>query len=593
VVPMLTPDEVTLRRQRGHELRRQGNVAGRPEMRLAVLATFNVDLFPPFLIEAFARLEFHTEVWLGPFGQVPQAILDRESGLYQHEPTAILLLVSAEDLLAPLYVPDGGGVGASDLVADRLAELENLIKRLLDRLPTVTVYVAPIGTDQVPLTHVLAPLALERGQASVEEFLAGVRNLDRLSSRVVIVDWDWHARSAGYASFRDERLWYIGRMRLAPAGLAELAELTAEHVAAVLGLGRKVIAVDLDDTLWGGILGETGLGGLSLGGDGVGLAYQDFQRELLKLRDAGIVLTLCSKNNRDEVLDVFERHLGMVLRFGDFAAERVLWEDKAESVRQLAQELNLGLDSFVFLDDNPVERSWVSQALPEVLVPDLPEDPVERPAFLRAAPWFRRIRLTDADKQRADSYIAEGARRRGLHDAPSFEEFLASLEQEVTIELVSEGTLARAAQLIQRTNQFNLTTRRYGAGELAHMLSEQNVEAFTLSLRDRFGDSGITGIAILRYAEGDAEIDSLLLSCRVLGRRVEDVFVGFLAQRAREKRARRLIGRYVPNQRNMQVESFYPSRGFDPIGDRVYALPLDSAAAEELHPVSVKLVVNA
>jgi FkbH-like protein len=346
-------------------------------------------------------------------------------------------------------------------------------------------------------------------------------------------------------------------------------------VAAQRGVGRrKVAVVDLDDTLWGGVVGEVGVSGLTLGDEGVGLAFKDLQRELLKLHDAGIVLAVCTKNNAGDAEDGFT-HPEMVLRREHFAADRINWQDKATNLTEIAEELNLGLDSLVFLDDNPVERDWVRQALPEVCVPELPADPVDRPAFVAEATWFQTLDVTDDDRRRAASYRTQGVRRKAQASARSFEEFLASLEQEVTLEPVHEATLARAAQLCQRTNQFNLTTRRHTLADLEAMLEDDAVELHTIAVRDRFGDSGITGVAIVAFEGEDARIDTLLLSCRVLGRRVEDALLAFLAARARARGARGLVGEFVPTERNAQVADFYPRRGFTEAGDKKWRLDLE------------------
>jgi FkbH-like protein len=278
-------------------------------------------------------------------------------------------------------------------------------------------------------------------------------------------------------------------------------------------------------------------------------------------------LVLCSKNNVSDVDEVFERHAGMVLKREHFAAERINWQDKATNLRELAAELGLGIDSFVFLDDNPVEREWISQALPEVAVPELPADPAERPAFVRSLPHFQRIALTSADASRSESYAAEGKRRKAATASSSFEDFLASLQQEVTVEAVHEGSLSRAAQLCQRTNQFNLTTRRHTAADIDAMLHDPEWELHTVAVRDRYGDSGIVGLVAVRVTGEEGEIDTFLLSCRVLGRRVEDALLAWTADRARAMGARRLTGRYVPTAKNGQAATFYPDHGFEAAGD--------------------------
>jgi FkbH-like protein len=563
---MISASEAARRRDRGAAALAEGNRDGLPELRFCVAGTFNLDLWPPFLVEALERAGLYAHVSLAPFGQLAQELLEPSA-----EADAVVVVPAADDLL--------GG------------ELEPLVAAALERRPEATFYVVAFGPEDVAAPHVLDPVAPERGQVAVERFLGEVRGLGALSPRVVVVDWEWASRGVA-AAYRDARHWYLARMRLNPQGLAALADTVAEHVAASRGMARKVVAVDLDDVLWGGVVGEVGLAGIELGEEGLGLAYQDLQRELATLARTGVLVVAASKNNPADVDEVLERHPAMVLRRDDFAALRVSWEDKATSLRELADKLDLGLDSFVFLDDNPVERDWVRAALPEVLVPELPDDPVERPSFLRRAQWFRRISVTGADAARTESYRAQSRRRELRGTVASFDDFLAELGQEAVVEPLHEGSLARAAQLAQRTNQFNLTTRRYSVAELEAIAADPAAEAYTLALSDRFGDSGITGLAILRFLDGTAEVDTLLLSCRVLGRRVEDAFLAFLAERARERGARSLVGRYVESPRNEQVRSFYADRGFAADGD-AFRLDLERSRPEPPAGVALKAAARA
>jgi FkbH-like protein len=588
-----TAAEAARRRRAGLELAREERPSA---SRVELLATFNVDLLPSFLVEAFDRFGLAVDAHAGPFGQLSQEILDPSSGLYAAEPAEVVLVPAVEDLLQPLFTsppshfpPDT----AFELVHERLAELGGLVETLLERLPAATVYLVVFGTDRLPVSHVLDPAGAERGQTPLEHFTGGVRKLGGLSPRVVVVDWDWHVRAGGWDAVRDDRLWYLGRMRLSPVGCAALAELIARHAAAFRGQAKKVLALDLDGLLWGGVVGETGLSGIEIGEEGVGLAFQDLQRELLKLHDIGVLLVTCSKNNVDDATEVFDRHPGMVLRREHLAAERVNWQDKATNLRELAEELNVGLDSFVFLDDNPVERSWVQQACPEVVVLEVPDDPAERPGMLRDAPWFDRVETTAADRGRATSYREQRERRRLQQNTTSFEDFLASLEQEAVIERVNDGSLARAAQLCQRTNQFNLTTKRYTSSDLERMIVDPDYDLFTLSVRDRFGESGITGLAILHHEDERTAVDTLLMSCRILGRRLEDAFLAYLAERAAAQGSSSLVGLFEPTAKNAQVAAFYSERGFERDADGVFSLDLRRGGLETPAGIVVKVGSNA
>ena len=565
--------ELSARRRRGAELLRSSD---QPDAELAVLSTFNLDLLPPFLAEALDRHGVARRLWLAGFDQLAPQIANPASELYARAPGDVLLAPAPEDLLAPLY----DGAQRPELAGERVAELRVQVQTLLERLPGATIHLAVMGAERAPAEHLLAPSAPGRGQAALALLDAGLRALDTLDPRVVVADFDWAARSSGRAALQDPRLWYLGRMRLNPAGHALLADVVAGGLAVQRGVGRrKVLAVDLDDTLWGGVVGEVGPAGIGVGGEGVALAFQDFQRELARLQDSGVLIALCSKNDPEYAMAAFD-HAGMVLQREHVVAQRVNWRDKATNLRELADELDLGLDAFVFLDDSPREREWVRQALPMVCVPELPADPADRPAFLARAPWFRTLQVTHADRTRAASYQAQGERRRAAASAGSFEAYLASLEQILTIEPVTEATLPRAVQLCQRTNQFNLTTRRHDHAELERLLADPAAELVTLAVTDRFGDSGITGLAITVHDGGEAELDTLLMSCRLLGRRVEDAFLAVLARRARDRGARTLIGRYEPTERNGQVARFFAERGFAPAGERRWRLDLDAGLPE-------------
>lgn len=583
------PQQAARRRRAGLELARAERADA---TRVELLSTWNVDLLPPFLVDALDRAGISADVHAAPFGRLAQEILDAGSALYAAAPDEVVLVPAVEDLLEPVFTTPPSALGAADvdaLVDERLAELQMLVATVVERLPSCACYVVVFGTDRAPLPHVLDAAAPERRQGALERFAAGVRALGAVSPRVVVVDWDWHARSFGWDAVRDDRLWYVGRMRLSPVGCAVLAEVVARHAAAYRGRARKVVALDLDGLLWGGVVGEAGLGGIEIGGDGVGLAFQDLQRELLKLHGTGVLLVACSKNNPDDAIEVFERHPEMVLRREHLAAERINWNDKATNLRELAEELNLGLDSFVFLDDNPVERTWVRQACPEVLVPELPHDPSEWPALLRQAPWFVRLGTTEADARRTATYHEQRRRRTLQESSASFADFLASLEQEALIEPVHDGSLARAVQLCQRTNQFNLTTRRYTAADLERMLADDDCDLYTLAVQDRFGQSGITGLAILRHDGDETVVDTLLLSCRVLGRKIEDAFLAFLADRAATRGSTTLVGLFEPTAKNAQVASFYGDRGFARAGDGVFRYDLRLGRLEAPPEIEIKV----
>ncbi len=291
VTELLSPQEINRRRQRGVRLQQEGNQAVLPEARFAILSSFGVDLLAPLFGEALERIGLYCPVYLGGFSHLAQEMLDPASGLYQARPEGVVLIPAVEDLLARLFdrplalSPEE----IEALVEERAGELERQIGLMLERLPSSVCYVVAFGTDRAPLEQILDPREPGRGQKAVERWLERIRAMTALSPRVVVVDWDWHTRAAGSAVYRDERLWYLGRMRLNPLGLATLAELIARYVAAYRGMARKVVAVDLDGTLWGGVVGEVGLDGLVLGEEGrYGCAARDLQQEQPGGRPGGV-----------------------------------------------------------------------------------------------------------------------------------------------------------------------------------------------------------------------------------------------------------------------------------------------------------------
>jgi FkbH-like protein len=579
------------RRRRGVELMKR-ELDDKTSISLNLLSTFNLDAITPFMVEALDRRGWQAKIHLAEFGQIAQSVLDPMSTLYKSNPDGVIIIPASEDLFSPLYHDPQKFLTdeADDLLQSRAKEIGHWIEVILDRLPETVCLVPTWQADYLPLEYILDPIAPNRGQLLGEQWCKIVREMGAISPRVVIVDWADHTARYGMKNYSDPRLWYLGRMRLNPDGLAAISDLLAAHIAAYRNMAKKVAVVDLDNTLWGGIVGEDGMSGLVLGEEGVGLAFMDFQRELRKLHDAGIILAICSKNNPEDAWKVFEQHEAMLLKRSHFASARINWEDKATNLREISRELNLGLDSFVFFDDNPVERDWIRMALPEVDVPELPIDPAYRPQFIREMNSFQRITLTQEDMQRADSYKAQSLRTQLKSSVASLDEFLDSLDQEVKIAPVHAGSLARAAQMCQRTNQFNLTTQRYTVADLEKIEADPQQELYTVAVKDRYGDSGITGLGILRFEDDLAHIDVLLLSCRVLGRKIENALIAFLAERASERGAHSLLGYYYPTEKNVQVAEFYKDFGFEDSGNGKFLLEL--AQSNLKYPSNVQLEIE-
>jgi FkbH-like protein len=383
-----------------------------------------------------------------------------------------------------------------------------------------------------------------------------------------VLDYDALVARHGRARWHDERKWLTARMPIASDCLPIFASALARALLALRGPPRKVLVLDLDNTLWGGIVGEDGFAGLKLSAEHPGAAYQAVQRAAKDLAARGVLLAVASKNNPADAAEVLEKHPGMLLRPRDFAAQRINWNDKAQSLREIAAELNLGTDALVFMDDNPAERERIRGELPEVYVLELPEDPMSWAAALRDCPGFERAATTDEDRARAQQYAEQRQRAALSQTAGSVDEYLRSLEMVLRIARVGPVSLARAAQLTQKTNQYNLTTRRRSEDELRALLAQPGAAAFTYAVADRFGDNGIVGLAIVRSQGAALQLDTFLMSCRVIGRTVETAMLAHLLRHARASGASHLEGWFTPTAKNAPARDFYPTHGFTRLEER-------------------------
>jgi FkbH-like protein len=416
--------------------------------------------------------------------------------------------------------------------------------------------------------------------AAIQEYNAHLYDLSSKHQNFKVIDFRRFIVSAGQGVF-DWRFYYISQSLINPKFNATFALWFQKQLDAIDGKRKKCLVLDLDNTLWGGILGEDGLDGIQLGNTYPGRAYYDFQIGLMQAKDSGVILTLCSKNNESDVLEYWEKHPAQVLRRNHVAAYRINWRDKATNIRELAEELNIGLDSMVFIDDNPAERERVKQELPMVSVPDFPKQPYLLPHFLKEVyqEHFQIYQLTAEDKKKTDQYIANAERKVFSQAFKNADEYLASLLMELRVFTGDEYSIPRIAQMTQKTNQFNLTTPRLTEQDLWNCL-QAGAMVNCLGVKDRFGDNGITVASIISIQDNAASIDAFLLSCRILGRDIEKAYLFFLINELQTRGIEIIEASYIPTAKNKQTEKFYESCGFsciqDENGTRRYQMVLKS-----------------
>lgn len=541
-------------------------VTGLPTVRLAVLSTCTIGTFEPVLFVEAARRGMRIEPWFGEFGQLEAPVVETGGPLYRHAPDALFIFARLDELIPDamrrfLSLDAGECKRAAAGVAARLGNVADAFRQH-STAPVLVANFAPMS----PASAGLADAGIVNSQATfIHEANALLADACRGIPGVFVFDFSGFVAAHGWRSLADPRLGHLARIPFGISGQIAFSRHLARCLRAARTQPAKVLVLDLDETLWGGIVGEDGPGGIKLGDDFPGNAYKSFHHYLLSLRDRGVLLAIASKNNEADAFEVFDHNPDCVLMRTDFAAHRINWERKSANITAIAAELNLGPDAFVFFDDNPAEREEVRSALPAVTVIEVPRDPLAFAAAIEESGAFDSLALSDEDRARPASYQARAAAAELKAASPA--DFLRSLEMGLTIGDADAMTLPRIVQLLGKTNQFNLTTRRHSAADVQRMIESGGIVLWS-RVRDRFADHGLIAVAIaLPEGKGRWRIDSLLMSCRVIGRGIEHAILAELARRAGEKGGTTLVGEYVATPKNAQVADFYPACGFAPAGN--------------------------
>lgn len=540
--------------------------AALPRVRLALLSSSTTEQLVPGLRVAGLRHGVLLDVFSGGFGQYRQELMQPPERLRDFAPALVLLSLSARALVGSVPL-DSDEAAVERRLAAEVDELRGLWDAARRHLGAAVLQQTCLDVFE-PLFGSLdrsVPAAPARLVERFNDLLARAARDDG----VPLVDVARAAARDGLDAWYDPARWLQGKMEIAPQAGGRFGELVARIVAAQQGRARKCVVFDLDNTLWGGVVGDVGLQGLALGeGSAAGEAHLELQRYARRLKERGIVLAVCSKNDPAIATEAFRRHPEMALRLEDIACFVANWNDKAANLREIARTLNIGLDSLVFVDDNPAERARVREALPMVAVPELPDDPSLYVRALASPGYFEAVAFTREDTQRSAAYAAN-AQREGLREsARSMDDFLRGLEMTVVHGPVTAIELERSTQLINKTNQFNTTGRRCTADEVARLAAGDAGLSLQLRLLDRFGDNGLVSVMLLRDAgAGVLDIDTWVMSCRVFGRQLEDEAMNIAVELARARGARALTARFVPTERNGVVAGLYPGLGFTRAGD--------------------------
>jgi FkbH-like protein len=527
--------------------------------RLGIVSNATSHFMVPALIATAARYGIALECVEANYGQIVQEALSADSAVNRARPDAVLVALDYRGLALDAPLGDKSAVEA--LVERALEELRTVRNALLKNSGASCIFqtiARPVESSFGSLD-----LALPGTRRHVIDFFNRRLSADLAGKEDLLLDVAGLAETVGLSAWHDPALWNIGKIPFANAFLPIYADHTCRLVAALRGKSRRCLILDLDNTLWGGVIGDDGLEGIVLGqGDPQGEAFLAVQSAALALRERGVVLAVSSKNSDEIARLPFRQHPEMLLRENHLAVFQANWNDKASNIRAIADELSLGLESLVFLDDNPAERRLVRDMLPEVAVPELPEDPALYVRTLLAAGYFEAHVFSPEDQKRADFY-QDNARRVALQRATGdLDAYLETLGMTITFQPFDEIGRARIAQLINKSNQFNLTTRRYSEAQVREMQADPNCFTLQVRLVDTFGDNGMICVIICRREADDWLVDTWLMSCRVLGRQVEQAVLQELVSRARGLGITRIVGTYRPTERNRLVEDHYAKLGF-------------------------------
>lgn len=539
---------------------------GARKLRTYLIRSVTVEPILPFLTTEAVLSNYILDLRVGGYGSYVDEMLNSSSALAQAKPDLVLIVLDLEEIAGnlPDLCASGKSVSVEAEIEESIARTAQLLRGFRSNSPARMVLQGVVVPDITSLGDVGDANLASSLPKAIQQLNLKLAALCASISDCVFFDVDHLAARHGRSRWRDNRMYLASRLPVASEFFRVYSRGLVRSFSTLFRAPRKILCTDLDNTLWGGVLGEDGPDGIATGTAFPGICYLEYQKYLKRLSARGILLAAVSKNNLADVQEAFQiRSSDLALTLDDFVATKISWNDKAQSIRELAEELSLGLDSFILVDDNPVECEAIRQHLPEVAVVQASvTEPWRLVEALAEQPFFDAAVVTEDDINRVGEYKAQAQRAELAESVGSRDEFLASLGIVCTFQTALLAPLSRSVQLLAKTNQFNLTTRRRSAAEVEEFAAADGGQAVVIRVRDRFGDAGVVGLALARNRGGDCYIDSFLLSCRVIGRGIETALLAHLGQNALRAGATRLVGEFVPSKKNAPCASFYSDHGF-------------------------------
>ena len=560
------------------------------KLRVAFLASSTINGFEETMRVKCFQKGIDCITYVADYNQYNQEILNQDSGLYKFKPDITFLILDTRHILGEYFfswysVPYDDRQKVIDM---KISEIENICdaftKNSNSNLVVTSLQIpnySPYGIDDENITVSLKKV--------IYEINTKLFQYQKKLGKIFIYDFNEFVRKFGDNNIFDYKQFFSGDIKISTEYIPKFVSEFMVYVYAVTGITKKCIVLDLDNTLWGGIIGEDGFDNIKLGDNPVGRSFVEFQKRLLALNQRGIILAINSKNNFDDAIEVIKKHPNMILRENNFACVKINWDNKVTNLHKIAEELNIGLDSMVFFDDEPINQEYVRESLPGVLVIDLPKDSSQYAQIITEMKEFDILKITEEDTKRSDMYLGQKKRKELENKVGDFNEFLKQMNIEVSVQKANSFSIPRISQLTLKTNQFNLTTKRYQEEEVSKFSSSDDKIVECVQVNDKFGDNGITGTYIIEKKNNEEWIiDTFLLSCRIMGRGVEEMMMNQIIEKARLSGIKKIKGEFIPTAKNKPAENFYEDLGFSK-EDEFWVFNTDDTIKKPEH---IKVIVN-
>ncbi len=534
------------------------------KIRIALLSGFTINGLKEVLQVKSNERDISCTVYEAPYNQYSQEILNQDSDLYKFSPNMTFLILDTREVLGNLFrFPYSLSIlEREEFVAKKFQEMENLINKFIEKTNSKLI-ITKLNSPSFSPNGIFESKIKYNLQDMIEDFNHKLLKKYLDSENVYIYDFEKFVAKNGEDNIFNYSEFFFGDLKISIKYLPIFGQDLMKYIIGYLGITKKCIVLDLDNTLWGGIIGEDGFNGIKLGPEPPGNAFMEFQKLLLSLHQRGIILAINSKNNFEDAIKVIKEHPYMILKEEHFASMRINWNDKVTNMKEIIQEINIGSDSVVFIDDDPVNREFVKSIFPEILVVNLSNDASTYTPIVENIIDFSVLKITEEDKNRGKMYLKQKIINKLEESTPDLQSFLNQLDLKIIIKEVDGFTLPRVSQLILKTNQFNLSTKRYQETEIGKMIKDPNFIVGCAQVEDKFGDNGITGVFIIKKEnKNEWEIDTFLMSCRIMGRDVEKGIMAFIINKARDNNIKTIKANFIQTQKNKPIEKFLPNCEF-------------------------------